>query len=550
MPSGLSRLAEACATPGIVNLTGPLGVGKSRLLAEFARDRPGLRRPWIFDATDSEPRIRAARRRLQRAPAGTVAIVASRRPLAARPAWGGDPVTLVELAPWPPEAIRALVADDLAVRLAGGIPLLARAVAGALLAGADRAPGPLAAAAAPVLLHRLRGEAPDLDAEGLSVLATVDGADEELLAALAGTSSRAFDTLARLSVVRADAHGLAVVEPFRFVFDWAYRWRRPNRRRRLAARAVARRHGQVARAGDARLRARLAEQVLFLAARPGFRADLFAEPPGPMRVRPGTAADAGAMGRLTRQWAATEGLDHRGADRMLQRWLDGAEHGFHMLVDGEDRPVGMVNLTPLGAGPAPVLEPLLQQHAKAAAGRGALVGMMAVEEGFTRFQPLLVRQVLVQGIANGRLIVSTPWQPYQQMCARFGLRRLGTTRDDLYRCGRANAVYARAFRPAQLPAWLTGLQAPPEPEPDLAAVRSGLERLRAGRPAPPELTAAILALAASASPTDRESAAVLHEYYLRGTGGHDLVAHRLHLSRATYFRRLRQGLERIADLLR
>nr|BFE56171.1 hypothetical protein GCM10020063_006970 [Dactylosporangium thailandense] len=43
---------------------------------------------------------------------------------------------------------------------------------------------------------------------------------------------------------------------------------------------------------------------------------------------------------------------------------------------------------------------------------------------------------------------------------------------------------------------------------------------------------------------------MLHEYYLRGTGGHDLVAHRLHLSRATYFRRLRQGLERIADLLR
>jgi hypothetical protein len=61
--------------------------------------------------------------------------------------------------------------------------------------------------------------------------------------------------------------------------------------------------------------------------------------------------------------------------------------------------------------------------------------------------------------------------------------------------------------------------------------------------------AAVVALAASSSPVDREAAAVLSGYYVRGAGGHDLVAHTLHLSRATYFRRLRQGLARIAELL-
>ncbi|GAA4249061.1 hypothetical protein [Dactylosporangium darangshiense] len=296
------------------------------------------------------------------------------------------------------------------------------------------------------MLRRLRVEAPGLDPAALSVLATVDGADEELLAALLPPARGGFDGLARLSVVRAQAHG-----------------------------------------------------------------------------------------------------------------LDGAEHGFHMLVDGEDRPVGMVNLRPLGTGAAPVLEPLLQQHAEALAGRGAggaVVGMMVVEERYARFQPLLVRQILAQGIAHGRLVVSTPWLPYQQMCARFGLRRVGQTRDDLYRCGRANAVYARGFRPGGLPGWLGRLQAPPEDEPDaphVAAVRAALEQLRAGRPAGPPLgdrvLAAVMALAASPSPVDREAAAVLGGYYVRGAGGHDLVAHALHLSRATYLRRLRQGLARVAELL-
>ncbi|MEV0134628.1 hypothetical protein AB0H83_39980 [Dactylosporangium sp. NPDC050688] len=562
MLAGLLRAARPASPPRVVNLVGPLGIGKSRLLAEVAAAAP--RRPWIFDGADSEPRIRAARRRLRAAPPGTVMVVAARRALASRPAWGGQAAILVELSPWPEGEIRALAAGlglagaavDVVARLAGGVPLLAGVVAGALLAGADPgAPGALADAAAAVVLRRLRVEAPGLDLEPLPILSTVDGADEELLAALVRVPRGGFDGLARLSVVRAEAHGLGVVEPFRTVLDLAYRWRRPDQQRRLAARAAARRHGQVALTGDARLRARLAEQVLFLSARPHLRDDLFTEGPGPMRVRPAAADDASDMGRLTRQWSVTEGLDGGRADRMLQRWLDGAEHGFHLLVDGDDRAVGMVNLTPLDVGPAPVLDSLLQQHASAVVNAGgAVVGMMAVQERYARFQPLLVRQIMTQGIARGRLVVSTPWLPYQQMCARFGLRRLGQTRDDLYRCGRANAVWARAFRPAQLPGWLGRLQAPPPPaaEPPVDTVRATLEQVRARRgPAPVDdrVVAAVVALGGSASPVDREAAAVLSEYYLRGARGHDLVAYRLHLSRATYFRRLRQGLLRVAELL-
>lgn len=42
---------------------------------------------------------------------------------------------------------------------------------------------------------------------------------------------------------------------------------------------------------------------------------------------------------------------------------------------------------------------------------------------------------------------------------------------------------------------------------------------------------------------------MLHTYYVRRAGGHDVVAHRLHLSRATYFRRLEHGLRRVAELI-
>jgi hypothetical protein len=258
----------------------------------------------------------------------------------------GRPMTTLELTPWPAARIRALAGDrgatgagalDAVVGLSGGIPMLADAVCRALRAGvAPSLTGALADAAATVLLHRLRGEAGRPMAGPLSVVATLDGADDDLLHALVTVPADAFDRLAALSVVVPDVHGLTVAEPYRTVLDLAYQWRHPDARREIATRGASIRLGQIA-ASHVPLRARLADQVLYLSAGKAARGDLFPELRGDLRVRRAEARDADDMGRLVRLWAGHEGLDTRRADRMLQLWLSGPEHGFHVAVDPTGR---------------------------------------------------------------------------------------------------------------------------------------------------------------------------------------------------------------------
>lgn len=523
--------------PLAVNITGPLGVGKSHLLAELAET---LAAP-IFDGLDGPTPLPTLPPRV---------LLGSRRPLAARTEL---PLTTIELTPWSGEQIRSLSTDldaaDLLVRLSGGLPLLAGILARALRAGADPGvPGALADAACRDVLRRLATEIPRRVAAVVPVISTVDGTDEDLLTDLVRLPSGAFDRIRELSVVRAEPHGLSVAEPFRTLFDLAYTWRRPATRADLAERTASARHAQLARTSDPALRARLADQVLYLAGSPQVRRDLFAEAPGAVGIRAAGTADDAAIGRLIRLWAAAEGLAPKRADRMLDLWLAGSSHGFRVAVDVEDRPVGLVNVTTLD-GDLPVLEPLLQQYADTlAGGPGVIVGMMAVEPAYARAQPMLVREILSSALTSGRLIVSTPWAPYQQMSARFGLRRMGETQTDVYRCGRSSAVYMRRFTSESLPAWLLRMQGTHR---DTGQVQAALTRLHAGTPASLArlLRTAIDALVDSPSPVDVEAGMILHLYYVRQAGGHDLLAHQLHLSRATYFRRLDHGLHRIAEFL-
>lgn len=60
----------------------------------------------------------------------------------------------------------------------------------------------------------------------------------------------------------------------------------------------------------------------------------------------------------------------------------------------------------------------------------------------------------------------------------------------------------------------------------------------------------IESLAVAESAVDAEAGQILSQYYLRRRGGHDLLAQRLRLSRATYFRRLEHGCRRLADAIR
>ncbi len=63
------------------------------------------------------------------------------------------------------------------------------------------------------------------------------------------------------------------------------------------------------------------------------------------------------------------------------------------------------------------------------------------------------------------------------------------------------------------------------------------------------LIAAISELAASPRPRDQEAGRLLLDYYVKGVGSHEVVMERLHLSRPTFYRRLRRGLELVAEQL-
>ncbi|MFC4106367.1 hypothetical protein [Micromonospora zhanjiangensis] len=562
----------------VVQLIGALGTGKSTVArASLNRlRRPGLPAIPLVDGVDGARQARAAWRLCRDVPATGPVLVAGRRPLTNYPEWTGTAITEIRLAPWSRADIAALAYGhavrrepdlDRVLRLAGGLPVIAAAVCRQLRQGGDGlSDGTLAHAAATEILRRVRTEVPRRVPVAVPVLATVDGADDDLLRQLVAAPADSFDWLSELSIVRPDVHGLTVAEPYRTVLDLAHRWRHPVSRAALAARTSAYRSRQLAGVTEASLRGRLVSQILNLSATPRVRADLFVEPSGHVRVRDAGPSDADHVGRLIRRWADDEGLSRTRAERMAQLWLSGPVPGFRFLVDADDEPLGMVNISPLDPG-LPVLDRLLQQHVDALpSDRGIVVGMMAMRPGAERLQPVLVHEILVAGLRTGRLVVSTPWLPYQRLCDRFGLRRLGGTRDDLYRCGRANVVLSRTFDADNLLGWLRRMQRDGPADRAARAVRDALVDVSSpgglarsplvawtgagsGAALAALLRSTISTLAESPEPVDAEAGRILAQYYLRAAGGHEIIAHRMHLSRATYFRRFRHGIERLTDLL-
>lgn len=269
--------------------------------------------------------------------------------------------------------------------------------------------------------------------------------------------------------------------------------------------------------------------------------------------------DDEAIGRLMRLWGEHEGLAERQVERMRELWLSGADHGFHLAVDTDDHPVGMVNLTPLDPVGAPALEPLLQQHADTLLDLGgSVVGMMAVEPRAARAQAALVRHILTTGIMRraARRVHAVGPLPGDVGALRPAPRGRHPARPLPVRpAERPLRPHVHRTQPARVAA------------PDAGPVRRGTGpggRTRPHRAAGPTqagpdgrlrpagastvlLREAVEALASSASAVDAEAGEILRLYYLSRAGGHDLLAHRLHLSRATYFRRLEYGIGKVAE---
>ncbi|MFE4260535.1 hypothetical protein [Streptomyces sp. NPDC056883] len=614
--SGKSRLARRLPVADAVDLAGlRAGEAGSRVRAALAAGSGGSGGGLLLvDSVDDPGQAEAVAAALEDPRTGTGGGPRSRRPvllvgrlpLRAVAGWADRPLTALTLGPARAAAVetqvRASGVEDpeavaLAVRLAGGNPLLAQLAARTLLAGTPAdAPGAVADAMTEEVLLRLDRERPAAASgsgrrrHALRLLATVRAGDERLLSG----GPDLFSALAGLSLVRRERLGLAVREPFRTLFELAYQWRRPQHHEGLRARAADYRRALLTERRDPQERARLVEQGLFLSGDPTLRGSLF--PPaeesaaiGPAAIGPARAGETEDIGRLMRGWAVRGGFDVRRCERITGRWLDAAgPAAFRLARDRDGRPVGLAALLPVAQGTQAGIEPLLQQHATGlldGAGDhsgGLFLGAAYAADPVAHAQ--ILRDILGQAVLAGHLVVSTASPDYQTLLRALSFRPHGGIRDDVYRCGRRPEVYSHDFDPAGLPAWMrtlgpgggpagrVGGDAPGTPDspgvPDApGAVAWALARIRDPRAlarsplvARPGLGTAqalrdwldnaVLELALADAPADAEAGAILRAYYLSGRPRtHHQAAREVHVSRATYFRRLRRGLALLAERL-
>jgi hypothetical protein len=592
------------AHPLVVNVVGPLGVGKSTVLAALAGEDPVVdaRRPDVraelrrvlgesrtvvhVDGVDRPGVAEVLATEVDRADAVPHVVVAGRRPLPLRDGGTGGQVVLA-VPRWDGAAIRELARAlgvggddvDLVERLAGGLPLVAHSLCGALLAPTPaQVPGAVADRALREILARLGQEQQSRHViDALGTLATVGVGDEELLAELVATPHDQdwFAELSDLSLVTATECGLSLVEPFQTLLDLKHRWRRPVAHRTALTKAMARNRRLLATTTDESRRRALTEHSLFLTDDPLVRQALFPPAPEMPVVRPASASDEDDISALVHEWARQGGLSTARCERLLDGWLTRTADGFHMVCGPDGRPVGMTYTPRITDDSIAVIEPVTQQHTAHlidAEHGGSFVGMAVCDPRDPAAHAALLRHVLAEGIRQSGLVIATPSRQYQHLAGRLGFHHHGEVRHDPYECGRPAEVYHQRFADqASVSVWLDQFAGTSLAEPvgaDLrwcvAQVRSALEHLhdstRLARSPLVALTAtaeglhsfltdAIADLAAAGDQSTAQSGHLLHAYYVRRKADHLGIAHQLHLSRATYFRRLDRGLTILARRL-
>jgi hypothetical protein len=573
----VDRVAAALESGSPVNVVGVLGVGKSRgvaalpgahvvdvadtaVLADLGARFAATTGLLVVDSVDGAVRARAVRAAL---PADRPVVLVSRRPLTVTTSWRDSVLGTVEVEPWTDAEISALVAgltqDErrTVVRLACGVPAIAAAAGQAIAAGVASSLGAVADFVAVDLAGRIGRELRGRQEHVLRLLAAVGAADERILGA-----PNLFAQVSQLSLVDRAPAGLVLREPFRTVIDFAYAWRNPQRRCEVRERVSRYRVEQLAHAADPDTRGALAEQALLLTKNTEVQQTIFVPEQGRSIIRGATEADGNSIAKLMRGWADRGGFSVATCDWLAESWINDDVSSFHVTQDPDGALTGLARLAPITAATAGGMELLLQQHAEPLAGKqeGYFLSAAFCPDRVAHAQ--LLRWILRTSIPREHLVVSTATADYQHLLQVLRFVDHGSIRDDVLSCGRPPGVYSMRFTPGDLPAWIRRLDNPADgittdsvaqalaKVDDLTAlagcrlagccpgqsVEALAERLRDG----------VRMLLDGPDLVDAEAGRILAGYYFGRHRSHQWVARDLHLSRATYFRRLRHGLDRIA----
>ncbi len=561
----VAALLTAIGTSGrrVVNVVGPVGIGKSRVLSalpveavmvdladsEAALDTAVLdaREFVLVDNADAPAALDAVCAAVERHH-DVRFVVATRRPLSGRPQ---TPIALLnELAvvpvpPWEDTEVDALAywagldgqhQRAAVVRMAVGVPLLADRLCRAIHRGVQLdTPGALADLAVEEVIARLRRERPHADdLTSLTTLASCGQADEELL------TPAGFADLAEISLVCADTEGLRLREPYRTLFDSVHRWRRPLSHRRSVARAMAHHRAVRTDSVDPDQCSRRTEQALWLTGNPTIRETLFPSGEQPVVVRSSADSDADDIGRLVHRWARRGEMDVRSSERVLNPLLADTPDGFRIATDQDGRILGAITSIPIASRNHHLVEPLLEGHTPGVTDQGGLlVGMSIARDNAA--QAALMRDVLVRGVRAGLVVVATQWPAYQRLVRRLHFTYLGTTRADVFRCGRQVQVHTLRLVPDEIAQWVSRLSRRRTPLGDLGRRARLVDQLRHAYEHwhTPSLLSTSPLLAHPATPTVSALRAVLSEVAqrfaadadpVRATGGRALLD--AYLSRA------------------
>jgi len=609
----LEGLLEESSPISVYLLHGPAGVGKSALLRELgrhaeaegmevvtieARDlaplaealdeavEPALRSTRPLLLLDSWERLAALDSHLRqnllpRLPSSARVVIASRRPPGAGWFTGGWENLVAELAIGPlaqSEAEALLTArglDDPALRSqtmawAGGSPL---ALVLAVEAGGvpAEAPGEAPAAVVDALLRRSLDAQPEGDARrALAVAALARVTSPSLLAEVLPDcdAERAFAWLSAQPSAEPLGDGVTLHDLVGRAVRADLRRRSPEIERDLRRRLVDALYARSAREGLLRLTLDLQHLVQDPAIRWGFSWDMS----GRFHIDTARAGDADEI-------AARGGSVGRAWLEAARRYFEDSPDRVTIVRDQDGEIAGYgVAVTPANAPPFaaedPVLGPRLQQATERVRGGAAVVIRQAVDLTLDRPSPVVgligMAAVTGSGLANPAAAY-LPIVPADTAAMAFSAACGARPVDELEveEAGVPVECHVLDYGPGGLLAFQRaavyrelGLRPP-----TLEAVREALRnysspaRLAASDLAPAAGSPAARAEAVRAlidqavgeafgdSAEERLTRAVLERGYLEPASSQEAAARELNMSRTAYFRRLRAGVERVAERL-